>query len=424
MHDHLSMGTMLNVLMIGSVWPEPESSGAGLRMMQYIQVFRQQGWNVTFASTAAASEHMADLDMYSVHRVTVTVNDCTFDTFVAELQPDLVLFDRFTMEEQFGWRVEKHCPQAVRMLETIDLHCLRHARHSQFKRHPAVVQDVPTAALYNDVAIREIASLYRSDVSILTSDYEMKLLQERFAVPAAMIHFCPFMFDAQQVHVSSPRFEQRQHFMTIGNFRHAPNWDAVLWLKQTIWPLIRAQLPQAELHVYGSYAPPKAMALHHPDSGFYVQGRADDVDIVMQQARVCLAPLRFGAGIKTKLADAMRNGTPSITTSVGAEGMTGGHDWPGTITDDAKTFADAAVVLYQQRERWQQAQSLGFDMFRYQFDIKINADALIQRLKHILNHIESHRRDNFYGSMLRHHQHRSTEFMSRWIEAKNKLPAD
>jgi len=415
---------MLNVLIIASVWPEPESSGAGLRMMQYIHLFRQQGWTVTVASTAAASEYMADLDAYSVQRVTVAVNDAAFDIFIADLKPDLVLFDRFSMEEQFGWRVEQICPHALRMLETIDLHCLRHARHLQFKRQPAVIHDVANQDLYNDVAVREIASMYRSDLSILTSNDEMDVLQERFALPPEIIHLCPFMFDTQQLHDSSPAFEQRQHFMAIGNFRHAPNWDAVLWLKQTIWPLIRTQLPQAELHVYGSYAPPKAMALHHPASGFHVLGRADDVDTVMQQSRICLAPLRFGAGIKTKLADAMRNGTPSITTSVGAEGMTGGHGWPGTITDDTKAFADAAVVLYQQRERWQQAQSHGFDMFRYQFDIKINGDALIQRLKHILNHIESHRRDNFYGAMLRHHQHRSTEFMSRWIEAKNKLPSE
>ncbi|MBL4775870.1 MAG: glycosyltransferase [Mariprofundus sp.] len=186
------------------------------------------------------------------------------------------------------------------------------------------MQEVTTKDLYNDVARREIASIYRSDLSILTSDYEMRLLQERFTLPSEIIHLCPFMFAEQQIHTITADFSQRQHFMTIGNFRHAPNWDAVLWLKQSIWPLIRAQLPQAEMHVYGAYAPAKAMALHHPASGFHVLGRADDVDEVMQQAKLCLAPLRFGAGIKTKLADAMRNGTPSISTSIGAEGMSGG----------------------------------------------------------------------------------------------------
>jgi len=407
--------------MIGSVWPEPASSGASLRLIQYIKLFRQQGWSVTFVSTAAESEFMADLETLSVACVPVEVNASSFDEFLQQLQPDIVLFDRFSMEEQFAWRVEKVCPNALRLLETIDLHCLRHARHMQFKRHAEVVQHVEASDLYSEIAQREIASIYRSDLSILTSSYEMALLQERFSMPDELICHSAYLFDASDYPTPLPDFEQRQHFMTIGNFRHAPNWDAVLWLKQQIWPLIRAQLPRAELHVYGAYAPPKATALHDARSGFHVLGRVPDVDAVMMQAKICLAPLRFGAGIKTKLADAMRNGTPSITTSVGAEGMTGGLNWGGIVTDDANAFADAAVGLYQNEETWKQAQGQGFDILFSQFDMSINGPALIQRIKYLRANIEQHRLQNFTGLMLRHHQHRSTEFMSRWIEAKNKI---
>ena len=53
----------------------------------------------------------------------------------------------------------------------------------------------------------------------------------------------------------------------------------------------------------------------------------------MQQARVCLAPLRFGAGIKGKLAEAMFCGTPNVTTNIGIEGMAMGSDWSGLTTD-------------------------------------------------------------------------------------------
>ncbi|MDQ6997872.1 MAG: glycosyltransferase [Mariprofundus sp.] len=412
---------MLQILIIGSVWPEPASSGASLRLMQYIKLFRQQGWSVTFVSTAAESEFMADLEALSVVCVPVEVNASSFDAFLEQLQPDIVLFDRFSMEEQFAWRVEKVCPNALRLLETIDLHCLRHARHMQFKRHAEVVQHVEASDLYSEVAQREIASIFRSDLSILTSSYEVALLQEHFSMPGELICHSAYLFDASDYPTPLPDFEQRQHFMTIGNFRHAPNWDAVLWLKQQIWPLIRAQLPRAELHVYGAYAPPKATALHDARSGFHVLGRVTDVDAVMMQAKICLAPLRFGAGIKTKLADAMRNGTPSITTSVGAEGMSGGLSWGGMVTDDANAFADAAVHLYQQEDAWKQAQSDGFDILFSQFDMSINGPALIQRIHDLRTNIERHRLQNFTGSMLRHHQHRSTEFMSRWIEAKNKI---
>ncbi|MBL4775869.1 MAG: hypothetical protein JKY87_07460 [Mariprofundus sp.] len=76
-------------------------------MLQFIQLFRQQQYAVTFASTAATTEHMLNLDHLSVSCVPIQVNDSSFDTFICDLQPDLVLFDRFSTEEQFGWRVEK-----------------------------------------------------------------------------------------------------------------------------------------------------------------------------------------------------------------------------------------------------------------------------------------------------------------------------
>jgi len=410
----------VNVLIIGSVWPEPASSGAGLRMMEMIHLFQKQQWAVVFASTAERTEHTASLDKLAVQSMPIAVNDSGFDRFITELQPDLVLFDRFTMEEQFGWRVEKYCPHAMRVIETIDLHCLRQARQLQCKRQPEVVVEVAQADLYNDIAVREIAAIQRSDLSILVSDYEMALLQTQFAVSPDIIHLCPFMFEKQQVSMSSPSFEQRADFIMIGNFRHAPNWDAVLWLKQ-IWPLIRSYLPEAALHIYGAYAPPKARALHQPSAGFHVLGRAEQVDMVMQQARVCLAPLRFGAGIKTKLADAMRNGTPNVTTGIGIEGMGGGLPWAGAVVDDDAAFAEAAVSLYQDRAAWRQAQSNGFEIMHHLFDATANGEALVNRLLQVKKNLAEYRQRNFTGLMLRHHHQRSTEFMSRWIESKNLL---
>lgn len=414
----------MNVLIIGSVWPEPASSGAGLRMMEMIRLFQKQHWPVVFASTAERTEYTSDLDDLddlAVRSVAIAVNDNAFDRFIIELQPDLVLFDRFTMEEQFGWRVEKHCPNAMRVIETIDLHCLRHARHQTFKCMPAVALEVTQSDLFNAIAVREIAAIHRSDLSILVSDYEMALLQTPFGVSSEIIHLCPFMFEQQQRRISSPTFSQRSGFVMIGNFRHAPNWDAVLWLKQQIWPLIRSHLADAEVHIYGAYTPAKAFALHQPSSGFHIHGRTASVDAVMQQARVCLAPLRFGAGIKTKLADAMLNGTPSVSTSIGVEGMCGSLPWAGAVADDAQAFAEAAVSLHQDGALWQQAQGNGLAIVDHLFDAKTNGDTLIRRLSALKERLVEHRQQQFTGLMLRHHHQRSTEFMSRWIETKNRL---
>lgn len=411
----------MQILIIAYVLPEPKSTGSGKRMMELMHLFLAKGWSVHVASSAQGTDYSEDLSSLGIKTSEITVNDSSFDDFIAKTSPNIVIFDRFLMEEQFGWRVAKHCPKALRILETIDLHCLREARHQQAKRTHMVALEPAKADLYSEIALREIASIYRSDMSLLISDYEVEVLDKYFSVPKGILHLCPFML--QRVPQEKPSFSDRQHFLTIGNFRHAPNWDAVLWLKQELWPLIRGKLPKAELHIYGAYTPPKATALHNVKEGFLIKDRAVNVLDVMQQARINLAPLRFGAGIKTKLADAMLAGTPSVTTSVGAEGMTGGLRWAGSMADHAQDFADKAVALYQDEGAWLQSQKHGEAILHSLFDPIKNGQALLERVQWLLNNIEEHRFNNFTGKMLNYHHHRSTEFMSRWIEAKNK-PAD
>ena len=215
-------------------------------------------------------------------------------------------------------------------------------------------------------------------------------------------------------------FEERAHFLSIGNFRHAPNWDAVLWMKTAVWPLIRQQLPGAQLHIYGAYTPPKATALHNAAQGFHVMNWAEDALQVMAQARVCLAPLRFGAGIKGKLVDAMLCGTPNVTTPIGAEGMCGALSWPGEVALSAQALADAAVALHEDQQRWTDAQQAGVALLNARYRQADHGPALIARLQHCRDNLSALRRANFTGSMLRHHLHKSTQYMAQWIEAKNQ----
>ena len=421
------------VLVIGYVWPEPRSSAASGHVMQILDVFLQQGWDVTFSSPASFGEQRADLTALGIREVPIELNNSSFDTFISELKPDIVLFDQFMMEEQFGWRVEKHCPDALRVLESCDLQSLRHARHQRLKERlkanddnndfhdlfaPALREEFEHMA-DTDLAKREVASFYRCDLTLLVSEVEIELLVEQFRIPRHLLHWNPLMVDLPDT--PPVPFEERANFMHIGNFRHAPNWDAVLWLKTAIWPLIREQLPAAQLHIYGAYTPPKATALHNPAQGFHVMNWAEDALKVMSAARICLAPLRFGAGIKGKIVDAMLTGTPNVTTPVGAEAMHGEDPWPGAVTHTAREFADQAVQLHNDKALWLQAQANAQTLLASRYQQSLHGPALIQRLLDCQRDLASIRRDNFTGSMLRHHHHKSTQYMAQWIEAKNRL---
>ncbi|MFT6405206.1 MAG: glycosyltransferase involved in cell wall biosynthesis [Marinomonas primoryensis] len=407
----------MRLLVIGYVWPEPNSSAAGSRMMQLLNCFYKNQWQISFASPAQQTDHMADLSTLGIQTEHIDLNNTSFDHYITDKKPDIVIFDRFMMEEQFGWRVEKFSPDSLRVLNTEDLHSLRQARHLALKQN-RVFQ---TEDLYNDHGIREMAAIHRCDLTLMISEMETKLLIEKFQVPETHVFHLPFMLPAPtKINALTP-FEERQHFISIGNFRHAPNWDAVLQLKTDIWPKIRKRLPKAELHIYGAYPPPKATQLHNAKEGFLVKGWAEDAQEVMQNARICLAPLRFGAGIKGKLVEAMQMGTPSITTQIGAEAMHGLLPWNGVITDNIETFIDAAVSLYEDKTNWLLMQKNGHEILQSRYQAQEWEPKLINRLQLQTKLKESLRKKHFLGLMLRHHSLKSTQYMSQWIELKNKL---
>jgi glycosyltransferase involved in cell wall biosynthesis len=418
LYDFMTTSQNRQLLIIGSVWPEPDSSAAGERMMQLIGQFRSADYEITFASPADEGRYAADLGSEGVQKASIKMNDSGVDRFLHALQPDVVLFDRFITEEQFGWRAAEQCPHALRILDTEDLHCLRRTRRKTLEEERDFV---PEDLLDEEAAKREIASIYRCDLSLIISDYELKLLQDLFEIDKALLHYLPFMLDSvdKDTARSWPAFDERQHFVTIGNFRHAPNWDSVRYLKTTIWPLIRGKLPQAELHIYGAYPPKKAQNLHQPEAGFYIEGRAGDARIVMQNARVCLAPLRFGAGLKGKLIKAMQNGTPSVTTPVGAEGTAGAMPWSGVIAQKPEELAAAAAALYGDKGRWQEAQQHGIEIINQRFAERTFGPALMKRIDGLQDSLGERRSQNFTGAMLMHHTAASTKYMARWIEAKN-----
>ncbi len=403
------------LLVIGYVWPEPNSSAAGTHIMSIMRLFKANGYKVEFCTPCAISEHSIDLKEEGISSSSIELNSDSFDVYIKAYNPDTVLFDRFMMEEQFGWRVELNCPNALKILDTEDLQLLRNARHQALKEN----RDVSKADLFSTLAKREISAILRCDISLIISSYEMKLLKETFKVDSSLLHHLPFMVDLDKCPSKTKAYEERKHFMTIGNFRHAPNWDVVLYL-QKIWPLIRKQLPKAQLHIYGSYPPPKATALNNPKTGFLIKGWAADAFEVIENSRVCLAPIRFGAGIKGKLLDAMIMQTPSITSSIGSEGMYENETWPGFISDEVEEFAKKAVELYNDKKLWNEAKINSSILLKSKYDADILSKQLIEKIDEVYENLEEYRLENFIGSMLKHHSMASTKYMSQWIEEKNK----
>ncbi|RZL18975.1 MAG: glycosyltransferase, partial [Pedobacter sp.] len=336
------------LLIIGLVWPEPTSSAAGTRMIQLIELFLEEGYQITFACAAAKSEFSFNLAAIGVSEQTIKLNDQSFNEFISILKPQIVMFDRFVMEEQYGWRIHQECPEAMTILDTEDLHFLRQARQKATK-DGLVLKDED---LFNDIAKREIASILRCDLSLIISEDEMNILQSQFKIDPSLLHYLPFLEEEITTTNQWLSFEERADFVFIGNFLHEPNWHTVQFLKTEIWPSLRKQIPQAKLNIYGAYPSQKVLQLHNPKENFNIMGRAQNAKETIAKHRVLLAPIQFGAGVKGKFIDAMQVGTPSITTTIGAEAMKGNLEWNGFLEDDLELFVSKAVELYQDKSKW------------------------------------------------------------------------
>lgn len=407
------MDSNKTLLIIGTVWPEPNSSAAGGRMLQLITIFKELDFRIIFASASQESEFSFPLKDIDVEKKNILLNDDSFDEFVSQINPDIVLFDRFMIEEQFGWRVSKSCPNALKILDTEDLHFLRLARQKASKEN----REFDTSDLFTDIAKREIASILRCDVSLMVSEFEINLLKEQLKIDQSLLYYLPIFAEKE---LNPVAFENRKDFVFIGNFLHEPNWNSVLYLKETIWSLIHKQLPDVKLKIYGAYPSQKVLQLQNPKTNFLIEGRAENAFEVISNARIMLAPLRFGAGIKGKLLEAMQYGTPSITTCVGAESMHDELPWNGFIEDDPNEFADRAVQLYNDEKLWNNCQENGFEILKNKFSKDLYIAKFTEKINYLLNNLEQHRNKNFIGQILQHHTLRSTEYMSRWIAAKNK----
>lgn len=405
-----SMGKTM--LIIGLVWPEPTSSAAGWRMLQLVDLFNSQGFEITFSSAASKSEHSFPLANKGVMEVEIKLNDSSFDEFIKDLNPDVVLFDRFMTEEQYSWRVMQTCPQAIRILDTEDLHFVRQARQEAYKKG----LDFNSDMLYSDLAKRELTAIYRSDLSLIISGFEMELLQDEFTINPQILSYLPFQIQHQEQERIG--FEDREHFTFIGNFLHEPNWKTVQRIKE-IWPSIRKQLPKAEVHIYGAYPSDKVWQLNQPKQGFRIMGRADHAIDTLKKYRILLAPIPFGAGLKGKFIDALFAGIPSISSKVGAEAMFQDQEWPGYIADETEEIVDKAVSLYQDPGAWESAAKRSQQILTSLIDPNWGKD-LTHALEKIQQNLERHRRKNMIGQILWSNQFLSSKYLSQWIEEKNK----
>ena len=329
----------------GDLYPPDMASGA-LRMAWILRLLHEMGCEVTFFPLDRA-ERQPYADWLRRCGVEVACADSDFAAFAAPRRGlyDLVILSRPAVADAVRDAVRFHFPQALVVYDAVDLHFLRLER--ELALHPPA--EGPPAAAAADALRRdrrrELDGMHAADaVSTVTED-EARVV--RSLVPGRDVIVVPNVHAARPGEV--PGVHGRADLLFIGAYLHLPNVDAMAWFASDILPLVREHEP-ARLFALGSSPPPEVEAL--ASDTISVPGYLSDVSGYFDRARVFVAPLRYGAGMKGKIGMAMAMGLPVVTTSSGAEGMGLVHGTHVLVADDAPSFAEAVVRLYRDDELW------------------------------------------------------------------------
>jgi glycosyltransferase involved in cell wall biosynthesis len=381
-------------------------------MLQLLKLLKSYDFELHFTTTSQATEFSFDVKTLGIQDHQIELNSSSLDDLLKSLNPQIVIFDRFITEEQFGWKVDELCPKALKILDTEDLHFLREQRELKLKAK--LVEGVLT-----EKAKRELAAMYRCDLNLIISKVEFDLLKESYAFPVKSMYYLPFLVETDSIKTTNS-FSQRNHFVSIGNYKHKPNLDMVKYTSQFIWPSIRVKLPKAEWHIYGAYMPETIRNLNSPEKGIFIKGRAEKVVRTLQKYKVMLAFLRYGAGLKQKCIDAMLAGTPISTTAVGAEGFSEHRHFSGIVENRLESFASKTVQIYANEPFWKDKQAKGFSILKSSFSTQLHAEKFIDKIHYCINNQMEMRSKNLVGQLLKYHMFKSTKYMSLWIQEKNR----
>jgi glycosyltransferase involved in cell wall biosynthesis len=233
------------------------------------------------------------------------------------------------------------------IFDTVDLHFLRNEREVSLRGKQQSKRDIFSQAM--DQA-QEVSLMRLADLTLVVSSVERELMVD--LDPSIGIDIVSNVHRA--IH-AAPTPSGRDRIVFVANFNHAPNVDGIMWFLNEVWPLVRKKAGHARLSIVGSPVPEVLEKSDVP--GVEVLGWVEDLEPIYSSARVAIAPMRFGAGVKGKVGEAWGHGVPVVMTAIGAEGMDLKHGSNGLIADGPDDFADSIVNLIQDDVLWENISS-------------------------------------------------------------------
>jgi GT2 family glycosyltransferase len=335
---------MGRLLILDAVTPTPDRDAGSLVMMEMISAFQDCGWRVSFipednfAHLPVVTHRLQRNGIEALYWPHFQSVDEILEKRASEF--DIVVISRAGPAAKHLRVVRRRAPQAKIIFNTVDLHFLREQREARLSGSDDALQKAA------QTKVVELQSVSDSDLTIVHSTVERDILQQE--MPEATVAVFPWV--ATVVPPTGP-LASREAVLFVGSFQHAPNADGLRWFFDAIWPRVRAEVPHAKFNIVGAEAPEDIQKWHGRD-GVSVLGWLQDLDPQLNRARVSVAPLRFGAGVKGKVVSALSRGLPVVCTSIAAEGMGLRSGVEVIVADEPEEFARSIIMLLREENAW------------------------------------------------------------------------
>jgi GT2 family glycosyltransferase/glycosyltransferase involved in cell wall biosynthesis len=334
----------LTILIIDATLPTYDQDSGSLRLFSLIKMLVKLGYQLTFFQHDRYIVHFKYL--YALEALGVEVFKGNINTLLASRQFTLAWLCRVHVAHHYIPLLRLLNPQTKIFYDTVDIHYIREQRRAKIEDNPSMAERAIQTKR------KELSNCQLADqvITVTTEDGE-HLQQELPQLPFSVIP------NIHECHMADTSFTEREGLVFIGHYRHQPNEDAVYYFAQNILPKIHTTLPDMNFYVLGSAMTTAVKEL--ASSHVKIVGWVDQVEPEFAQRRVFVSPLRYGAGMKGKIGQALSLGLPVVTTSIGAEGMGLVDGETVLIADDPESFAEAVCRLYTDSALWQKLSHQG-----------------------------------------------------------------
>jgi len=351
------------ILVVNDKVLDYDKSAGSLTMYQYITLLQSLGSKVIFLP-----DNLERLEPYTTEMqqlgIEVIYGKFDFDSWLREngKHLDMVWLSRPNIAIKYIERLKKQTNANI-LYYPHELHYLRVLRKALLEKDDVGMKE--------SERLKEIEFnvLKNADISVFFSVVEKNIISKEF--PDKRVEILPLYFYKKLLKKSKIGFETRRGIIFLGGFNHLPNVDAVLWFVKEIFPHILTQLPEMKLFIIGGDLPQKILDLTNNNIIFTGYIKLRDLGSYFEKARVFVAPLRYGAGLKGKIITSMYYGVPSVITTIANEGFEMIDGENALIADEPKEFAERVVELYTNKKLWEKLSKNSIELVKSRFSTQI-----------------------------------------------------